>query len=339
MRIRHAALVLAAPFLLIAAGCSDEPASEASPITMTEQQPIATRPLCVGRFLIDVPVDTTVTGTQTTSAGVSGTISLQTGVSKSAFNLKMAGIETRLRSAVHETEGSRLSEVVRRDETTYIFRYRKSEIGARVYQIDGYRWVDSTMFAIVSGSSNDEFRSVVDDVTQGLFEVKPRDTWTIPTEPGFCFDAGFLPGGDGGFEATGVQLEFPGFPNLLIAFSTRANDGPPPEGAQLLTRTDAVLQGVDGSDRPTVLRREGTRPLGERTAQEVMWKWVKSGSVMLSGNLELYASSHRLDAPEISFELALDPPEKEGDANTDEQDALLLWDTIIQSLRLRPGAV
>ncbi len=339
MKIRHAALVLAAPFLLFAAGCSEDTASEVLPKIMTEKQAIATRPLCVGRFLVDVPMNMTVAGTQTTSAGVSGTISVQSGVSKSAFNLKMTGIETRLRSAIHETEGSRLSEVLRPDETTYIFRYRKSEIGARVYQIDGYRWVDSTMFAIVSGSSNDEFRSVVDDVAKGLLEIKPRDTWTIPTEPGFCFDGGFLPGSDGGFEATGVQLESPGFPNLLIAFSTRANDGPPPEGAQLLTRTDAVLQGVDGSDRPTVLRREGTRPLGERTAQEVMWKWVKSEGVMLSGNLELYASSHRLDAPEISFELALDPPEKKAGANTDEQDALLLWDTIIQSLRLRPGAV
>jgi len=61
MRIRHAALVFSTSFLLFAAGCSEDTASEVLPKIMTEKQAITTRPLCVGRFLIDVPAETRVT--------------------------------------------------------------------------------------------------------------------------------------------------------------------------------------------------------------------------------------------------------------------------------------
>ncbi|HQU89922.1 MAG: hypothetical protein H6944_11760 [Zoogloeaceae bacterium] len=338
MRIRHAALVFSTSFLLFAAGCSEDATSEAPQKPMTETQTIATRPLCVGRFLIDVPAETRVTWTDTRTA-LAGVIKREGTLSEKVFATRMRREQERVAGPAPE-DASLLKEVREvEDGHARILVFRDAPSNDLYFDIKAFSLRKGTLFSLFGQAEDARLSSAIRDIEKGMRMLKPRDIWTIPTEPGFCFDGGFLPGSDGGFEATGVQLEFPAFPNLLIAFSTRANDGPPPEGAQLLTRTDAVLQGVDGSDRPTVLRREGTRSLGERTAQEVMWKWVKSEGVMLSGNLELYASSHRLDAPEISFELALDPPEKKAGANTDEQDALLLWDTIIQSLRLRPGAV
>ncbi len=54
-------LVALALLGLFAAGCSEDTASEVLPKIMTEKQAITTRPLCVGRFLIDVPAETRVT--------------------------------------------------------------------------------------------------------------------------------------------------------------------------------------------------------------------------------------------------------------------------------------
>lgn len=58
-------LVALALLGLFAAGCGEKPASKMPPKTMTEQQTAATRPLCVGRFLIDVPADAKVVWTST----------------------------------------------------------------------------------------------------------------------------------------------------------------------------------------------------------------------------------------------------------------------------------
>jgi len=305
---------------------------------MTKTQVLATRPLCVGRFLIDVPMDATVTGTQTTSSGVSGTISVQTGTSKSAFDSKMLGIETRLRSALHETEGSRLSEVLRPDANTYIFRYRKSEIGTRVYQIDGYRWADSTMFAIESGSSNDDFQLVVDEVIKGSVNVRLRETWTIPTDTGFCFDGGFLPGGDVGFEATGVQLTFKSYPGLVMFMETRVRSKSPADEAGLIERTDAALKLMDTQDKPTVLRRSNDRRLAFGTAEDVLWKHRKGDHYALKGDVEMVGLNGATDKPDVAFGIVLDPP-KDGTEQPEEGAVLRLWDSVVESLRLRPGAI
>jgi hypothetical protein len=339
MTIRRCILALLAPLMLLAAGCgnADTPAKGSSP--MTQPKTIASRPLCVGRFLIDVPADAKVTWTTTNTYEVGEIVT--TLARRGEFVHKIEEVEAQLRSRTHLDEGQLLKEMVEPRPDAKVFVFRRDEFSTTGYELAGYVFYKDSgrYFLLKDGANNDRLERAKSRIADGLIRLQPRDTWAIPTDPGFCFDNGFLPGKESGFEATGVQLEFPGFPNLLIALSTRANDRPPPEGGQLLPRSDAVLRGVDGADRPAVLRHVSARQLGDRTGQEVMWKWTKSGSVMLSGNMEVYASSRQLASPEIAFALALDPPKQEGGATAKEADVLQLWDAIIQSLRLRPGAL
>jgi Tle cognate immunity protein 4 C-terminal domain/Tle cognate immunity protein 4 N-terminal domain len=336
---RRRVLTLFAPLLLLAAGSgkADTPAKGSTPMPHT--QTIATRPLCVGRLLIDVPADAKVIGTQTTSSSTAGTISVQVAVKKVAFKAKMEDIETKLRNAPHQTEGSRLSEVLRPDDATYVFRYRKNDVGARVYQIDGYRWAESNQFTINSNASNSTFRSVIDEVKRGLLTMKPRDTWTVPTEPGFCFDNGFLPGKDSTFEATGVQLTFKAYPGLMIALETQTSDQGASAGPDLITRVEEGQGILEPNQRATMLRKNAKRSVDGRMGQEVMLKRQVEEGVRLTGYLEINAEPSRIDAPGISFAVALDPSKQKGGATSKEEDVLHLWDAVIQSLRLRPGAI
>lgn len=331
-------LALIALFLLFAAGCgkADTPAKASTP--MTQKQMLDTRPLCVGRFLIDVPIGTKVVGTQTTSSYAAGTISVQSAVSKAAFKARMEGVEKELRNAPHKTEGSRFSELSRPDDTSYLFRYRKNDVGARVYQIDGYRWTQSAVFAVNSGSSNDLFQSVLNDVKRGLFAMKSRDTWAIPTQPGFCFDNGFLPGSEASFEATGVQLAFKDYPGLAIFMETRVHTPSPVEEPSLFDRTDAAMKLMESPDKPSVLRRRKDRPTSIGAAEEVLWKHSRDGVYTLNGDVEANGSNRRLDKPDTAFSIVLDPP-KDGSPQPDEDAVIRLWDTVVDSLRLRPGAL
>lgn len=306
---------------------------------MTQTQTIASRPLCVGRFLIDVPPDAKVTWTRTSTSGTAGTISALTSVAKTAFRSKMDGIEAELRKAPHQTEGSRLSEVVRPDDSVWIFRYRKSEVGARVYQIDGYHLSGDTLYTVNSSSSNDGFHEGVQAVQRGLTALQFREIWAIPTEPGFCFDHGFLPGRRSTFEATGVQISSAQFPGVMIAFETQTNEQGKFPGPDLIARTEQGQDILEPSRRATLLRKNPKRSVGGRFGQEMMLKRQPGGGLQLSGSLEINAEPGRIDAPGIVFSLVLDPPAKPGEMSTKEEDAMKLWDTIVDSVRLRPGAL
>ncbi|TVT46086.1 MAG: hypothetical protein FHP94_17800 [Denitromonas halophila] len=168
--------------------------------------------------------------------------------------------------------------------------------------------------------------------------LKPRDTRTIPTDRGFCFDGGFLPGGDGGFEATGVQLTFKAYPGLVVFMETRVRSASPVEEASLIERTDAAMKLMDASDKPTVLQRRNDRRVAFGTAEEVLWKHPRGDHYTLMGDIEMNGLDGATDKPDVAFSIVLDPP-KDGAEQPEEGGVLRLWDSVVESLRLRPGAV
>jgi len=324
--------------ILMAVGCGEATQSDTGQKPMSESQTIASRPLCVGRFLIDVPVDVQVVGTQTTTSSTAGAVSIERAVTKAAFVAKMEDIKAKLQSAPHHTEGTRLSEQLRPDDATYIFRYRKNSAGTRAYQIDGYRWVESNMFTINSSAANDSFLSTIADVKRGLSTMTPRDTWSIPTEPGFCFDNGFLPGRENSFEATGVQLSFEAYPGVSIFMETRTRSFSAEKEAGLIERTDWAMTLMDASDKPIVLRRRQDRPVLSGLAEEVLWKHKRDGYYQLKGDAEMNGQAGDPGKPDTAFSIILDQP-GDGSLQPNEEKVIQLWDAVINSVRLRPGAL
>jgi hypothetical protein len=332
------ALALAAPLVLLVAACGKTNATANNHSPMTQIQTIATRPLCVGRFLIDVPADAQVVGTQTNTSSTAGTVSVKKPISRAAFQSKMNDIQMQLKSAVHQTEGSRLAEVTRPDDSTYIFRYRKSGVGARVFQIDGYRWNDSAIFGINSNASNDSFQTVVKDVSMGLNTVQFRDPWVTPSEPGFCFDHGFLPGKESSFEATGVSIKSAQLPGVTVFLETRLQVPSPVVQPSLIVRTKEALKLNEGGNKPAIVRERQDRVLLFGQADEVLLKQRHNKHYSLLGDVEMKGRAGALDKPDVAFSLVLDPPKNDTDQPA-EAAVLQLWDSVVNSLRLRPGAL
>jgi hypothetical protein len=337
MKLRQIAVVLAALVLLFAAGCSEDASSKAPQKTMTETQAIATRPLCVGRFLIDAPADAKVVWTST-ETHAAGEIAAPISSDERGFERLMASTEAELRTQTHYEETTRFKEVIAPDQATRVFVYRGDSIDTTGFQLDGYVLKGQTVFKVRGFANNDLLARAKSRVSNGLRNILPRETWTIPTEPGFCFDGGFLPGGDGGFEATGVQLKFKAYPGLVVFMETRVRSASPVEEASLIERTDAAMKLMDTSDKPTVLRRRSDRRVAFGIAEEVLWKHHQGDYYALKGDVEMSGVNGATDKPDVAFGIVLDPL-KDGTEQPEEGDVLRLLDSMVDSLRLRPGAV
>ncbi|MCZ4304213.1 T6SS immunity protein Tli4 family protein [Zoogloeaceae bacterium G21618-S1] len=337
MTLRHIALVLATPFLLFAAGCSED-ATPASPKeAMTDAQAIATRPLCIGRFLIDVPAETRVTWTDTRTA-LAGVIKREGTLSENAFSTRMRREQERVGGPVSE-DASLLKEVREiNDGQGRVLVFRDAPSNDLYFDMKAFVLVQGTLFSLFGQAEDAKLSSAIRDIEKGLSMLKHRDTWTIPTDRGFCFDGGFLPGGDGGFEATGVQLTFKAYPGLVVFMETRVRSASPVEEASLIERTDAAMKLMDASDKPTVLRRRNERSVAFGTAEEVLWKHRQGDHYTLKGDVEMNGLDGATDKPDLAFSIVLDPA-KDGTEQPEEGAVLRLWDSVVESLRLRPGAV
>lgn len=307
---------------------------------MTETQAIATRPLCIGRFLIDVPADAKVVWTST-DTHAAGEIAAPIASDERGFQRLMTRTETELRAQTHYEETTRFKEVMAPDQTSRVFVYRGDPIDTTGFQLDGYVLKGQTVFKVRGFANNDLLDRAKSRVSNGLKNIKPRDTWTIPTEPGFCFDGGFLPGGDGGFEVTGVQLTFKAYPGLMIALETQTNEQGAFAGPDLIARTEQGQGILDPGQRATMVRKDARKSVSGRVGQEVMMKRQIDGALRLVGYLQIDAEPGRTDAPSIAFSLGLTPSDNVAGRIAPDADAevIELWDTITQSLRLRPGAV
>lgn len=337
MKHKHL-LVFLAPLLLFAAGCdkADSPPSE--PKLMTQPLTIATRPLCVGRFLIDVPVDAKVvwTLTDTHAAGeISPPVLAST---HSSFELQMKTTEAELRAQTHFGEGSRFKEVTSTDPNTRLFVYRGDPVDTTGFKIDGYVLKGETIFHVGGFANNDLLPRAKNRVSSGLQNIFPRDTWSIPTEPGFCFDNGFLPGRENSFEATGVQLSFEAYPGVSIFMETRTRSFSAAKEAGLIERTDWAMTLMDASDKPIVLRRRQDRPVLSGLAEEVLWKHKRDGYYQLKGDAEMNGQAGDPGKPDTAFSIILDQPD-DGSLQPNEEKVIQLWDAVINSVRLRPGAL
>ena len=105
--MRRGAFVFIAPLLFLAAGCGKAETPAKGPTPMTQSQTITTRPLCVGRFLIDVPVDAKVSWTVTRTS-LTGVIKMEGPLSERMFATRMRDEQEQMQSWISSTDRSPL---------------------------------------------------------------------------------------------------------------------------------------------------------------------------------------------------------------------------------------
>lgn len=328
---------------------------------------------CMGRYLIDIPSSFKAGTSQTVGYKRNVVIDSLGKMSKEQFSQRMKQIEIEYAAKRHRKGWKYLYESITVNPETKLFHRLEDEsnLTEDSRTIEGYRWSNGFVINMAAKATNADMekpetaamrRELGQDVpqritllTQMLANVRGREMTDIPTEPGFCFEDGFLPGKAG----AGKELEkdeeiragFFGnkqFPDVEFSFEMSTS-----------YREDSTL--LQGSDLNKLLAvknakvlRKGSVALAGTTDTE---EWLVYGDTdygnLVNGKQPRGHYFKILGNPKVSSPLTprvefvmrtgevVTAPGSEmsitSDSSLSDPQALALWDAMSKSIRLREG--
>lgn len=335
---------------LVAGVCASSITFSAEP-TMTNPLLSKARPWCIGRFVFARPVASEITNQRYAFQGEK--LETQYNVSPAVYQGKVAGLEKELRTKKRINPGRRNEETNHvwlekelsptKDSKVFVFQDAVSANGLP-FDTQGYIYENKTLFHTTSRIGSAALGEV-ESIYNGIYRrIKARDNWSVPTESGFCFDGGIATGSSTSTEEVSQSFALmPGRPALLVI---QMRDSVSQDQGQPLTKTLPDLrakmdQVSSGSYR---ILRQGKRTVAGMDAEEVLFA-LKEGEIT-SYRFYLLAPGDpsTLAKPHTAIQLLLGAPSPDlspdqASSPVDEAGALQTWDTLLNSLRLRPGAV
>lgn len=310
--------------------------------TKIEAGPMKT--ICIGRFLLDVPIDSVVTYGRGTVTGWD--FSAVADEDDAAFQLRLEKKEANLRAA-RNCRGGQSLEAIREvrvgNQRGRIFVYNKVWLDViksnprrydEIVSIDALVHLNTVTYEFKGKVHKEQDVKVLEDI---LPHLQYRKNEEVPDEEGFCFDRGMLAGNLGVdyHENTVAFIGLNEHPDLAIALSTVAGTDP---GKTFLQRDAENSVKLENRWRFKVLR-EGRRDLNGIPGEEMLERVSEPNGSKLQGFMwESLTSRSDVYLPSLSLELNTGHgrPGEPIDSSLSDAEALALWDKISLSLRRRP---
>jgi len=321
--------------------------------TMLDTLLSSMRPWCIGRFVIDRPVDSAL-GNQRYMYR-DDKLETVRNVSPEMFRKRVAEREQELRSKIR-TDTTKmnastgipwLQQAVSPTPNSRLLIFRDSEISAiqLPFDAEGYVLAGHNMFILRSLAYAGYVQKYIDSRTERYKGIHYRDDWTVPDSPGFCFDGGLI---DAEGKNEEVDQSFALLPGKPAGFSISMRAAVDMDLKESLIRRLPDLrrraEQIGGGGHLSVLR-EGRRQLAGMEAEEVLFEISDGPEKVYQFYLVAPGKPDFVAQPHTEIQMGL------GDAPTsfrtkeqtvspvDEAGAIKLWDTLLDSMRLRPGAV
>lgn len=295
---------------------------------------------CYGRFLLDVP--------QQSVEGEKGTYEF--GFAKIAVERHE---KTLPQFQAHATnlEGSYAAQRTLKDVSKLVYKEAVSD-SARLfaYYTDdygiGFKTVglvkkENILFKVeAKGSKKSDFETFSRNLQSLIPYLKPRVDNAVPAGQGFCMKDAIITTQhkNGEYLANGFTL--PEFPELYFGFSTNVNGAKVDPG--LIDREAEILNGLGGFISQIKTVRKGRRMINGMEAQEWITRLPPGDTHEYSFKLDIIGKPNSISEPRISVGMRLVGKEVDGkraSVKMTEAEALLLWDAVTSTIRLRPGAV
>jgi hypothetical protein len=307
-----------------------------------------TQTYCFGRFLIDLPkTGELVSQTSGFMFGEieSGRTPPKQNIHQDGFVEMMKGREAALR-AIKENDGHSLKEV--RQTTTpnaRIFKTAEMVFNDLNHGFEAYRSNGGVLFSMKKTSiRKDSIDSVLQRLeTRLLPNLRARRPDEIPGEPGFCIEKGFI--ADDGkipqYEKAELSFRFKEWPDVRVSVYSRTNGDKVEE--PLLTRRAKKpfpVEFAEAAKQVKVLRK-GERNVGPHRGEEMLETYPSGEGYSVHKFVwDARGSSHSWSDPVlfVDFATGANPapgPRMVRPSLTDQQ-AIKLFDTIVNSIRLRP---
>ncbi|MFC5473312.1 T6SS immunity protein Tli4 family protein [Paraherbaspirillum soli] len=301
-----------------------------------------TKTYCVGRFLVDMPKEAEINGQ--TNKYMFGRIESEVSkIDAKDFEARMDKREAALK-AIDPDEARSLKEAHGIGPSGRILVTFENMFGAKDYGFEAYKLDHDRLFSLKYKNSlvgEDVFRSkVLNPVQRDLLpHLRVRQPDEIPSEPGFCFENGFV-ADDASHtqdEDAAIDFRFARWPDLAITVitSTVSKAG-----------EESLLQRVDSHPAPAALAgkiktlRRGVHQANGRQGEEILELMPADGSFEQQHSFmwEAAGTKDHVLSPDLVVQFASGTP-LNGQARRSalsDDDAIKLFDSIVNSIRLRP---
>jgi Tle cognate immunity protein 4 C-terminal domain/Tle cognate immunity protein 4 N-terminal domain len=300
---------------------------------------------CVGRFLIDVPQKATTSegayGLRIASLKTKKAVALPQATLLSQLDAEIAQRKEFLSAAPAPTAENFF------DKTKFHATYQPSTNARSIRytnkdgdtKMDGYVVVNSRVFELQTGANGEARVAAFNDfLTELAPTLRARETSEIPSTPGACFNGGFTSMNPKRGERVSWSWDLDGHPDVSFGVSMSTNNDSVDPG--VMDREAEILkdlgQYVDGL---RILRKRHL-VVGEMNAQE--WSHIQTGDkTEYNFQIDIPGLPNNNAAPFIKLSLTVGGYGPNGYAppSLTEGEALALWDAVLKTLRLRPGAV
>jgi len=292
---------------------------------------------CLGRFLMDVPQ-----GARLHGAGYKydfAQIEKPKAMSLEQFNKEVNEREVQLKATKHQVEPSLLRQSVRQDNLSRVLALWEKPTYTTQVEIEGYRWIDDRKFFVEREVDDDKQQSGLNRTQDILSRLRPRADTDIPTDPGYCFEGGFIANERWkSGEEIDISFRFPDHPGAALVvqiYPLRASRRDPP----LLDRVGGVMGAIGAvANRVQVLRR-GDKAVGGFKGQE----YLVAGSDHPGKPGQLFTwetqGEGTLQEPVIKIELRTGKVDDKGNPQAtrwSNEEAMAVWDRILMSFKVRP---
>ncbi|WP_343651549.1 T6SS immunity protein Tli4 family protein [Herbaspirillum sp.] len=329
--------------VLVATTCAADSGDQRSEL-MNDRPAPSVSTFCVGRFLIDVPLGSKLSGGNYKYDYLR--IQRSTRKSFEDFQRELSQKEKMLREEKHEKDPSllRISRTPTADSR--LLSFWKFDMSAGLIEVEGYRWIDGTQYVLkaragtsppVEGTMSRE-ELVLSKMEKALSHLRPRLDTEIPAEPGYCFEGGFIASPEWELEEAGIDIDIAGHPDAFVSvwfypLHMSKHDRP------LLERMGGVLQFLGRLATSVRVLRSGNRQVGPYRGQEHLATAPNSGGMRGHSFIWETEGEGTLDTPALKIELTTGHRDKDRNPQktklTDEQ-AMKLWDEVLNSFRMRP---
>jgi len=311
--------------------------------TMTaEMKDLKMKTVCVGRFLIDIPADAEVSFR---GAMISNWSIATYEETNEQFAARIEKKEAQLSGEKNEQGRSSLESTHQIDKNgvhgkVHVFGrqwipHMPAGISGETVRVEAMIRVQKHSFNLTREFGNDGYVAKLGEL---VTQFRSREENEIPTEAGFCFDGGFIsePIAVTQTERTTMFVGLNDHPDVSIALNMIAGVT---TQETLLERSDRVSVHREYRERFHTLRR-GTRTLNAQPGDELLERVHE-----LNGNYghsfmweAVHNKTDSVFTPDMSFELSTGhgQPGTTVDASLTDAQALVLWDKMLSSLRIRP---
>jgi len=289
----------------------------------------------IGRHLVDVPGDAKLVERWKYNQDPLEPIPIK---SEAHFKQTVAQRETELKASKHETEGPMLIERINHAQDGITLISWKKPYSKIMYHFDSYFRAGNKAIKYYGNLDPDRKQRVLADfdvMSREWREIKPGE---IPEGIGYVAGEMILADTDYNRESWTLSIQLAGKPDVDFHMSAYVVGKP---DVSLRERAGGIVAGMLGMAAGLSRLRNRERPIGPIWGEEILVAGTQNGKRGYGFKWESPGKARSLAEPNLNIALEVGESAYKTNAQSfaNDDEALEIWDAVVDSIRLRPGAV